>query len=167
MAIQPFGLQIVPLRACRDCGKELALHLQQDCGAQKGRFPVSDSDLALRRFDTVSRYYAYETTMYWARSHFFLVANTGLLALTVTRLSEPDVVHPYLLAAACCFGGILSVLWYLTLLSGQYWTNRWEAICSSATKFSSPESVSVRRNRSPFPNRQPPDHKRRSTNRLS
>ena len=44
---------------------------------------------ALKQFDTMSRYYAFETTMYWARSHFFLVANAGLLAFAASRLLEP------------------------------------------------------------------------------
>ncbi len=86
-------------------------------------------DIALRRFDTVTRYYSYETTMYWARSHFFLVANAALLGFTASSLINPNVNHPYLLSALCVFGALLSVLWYLTLRIGQYWTDRWERLC--------------------------------------
>jgi hypothetical protein len=89
----------------------------------------SAEEVALKQFDTMSRYYAFETTMYWARSHFFLVANVGLLAFAASRLLEPSVDHPYLLIVVCAFGCILSIFWLMVLRAGQYWTDRWEAVC--------------------------------------
>ena len=71
--------------------------------------PMPVDQDALKQFDTMSRYYAFETTMYWARSHFFLVANAGLLAFAASRLLEPTVDHPYLMMVACGFGCILSI----------------------------------------------------------
>jgi|HubBroStandDraft_6_1064221.scaffolds.fasta_scaffold902568_2 hypothetical protein len=47
---------------------------------------MSDSDTALNRFDTMSRYYSFETAMYWTRSHFFMVANIAWLAFLASRL---------------------------------------------------------------------------------
>jgi hypothetical protein len=91
----------------------------------------ADVDVAIRRFDAVMRYYSYETTMYWARSHFFLVANAGLFALSVTAILSRQIERPYLLTFVCIFGVLLSILWYLVLRTGQYWTSRWENICLS------------------------------------
>lgn len=86
-------------------------------------------DIALKRFDSMSRYLSFETTMYWTRSQFFLVANAGLLAFMATKLFDPDLIHPYLAAMVCLFGAALSLNWYLALRTGQYWTHRWEMVC--------------------------------------
>jgi hypothetical protein len=90
---------------------------------------MSDNDIALKRFDIISRWYAFETTMYWTRSHFYMVANAGLLAFAASRLLEPTVDHPYLLMLVCAFGFVMTLCWHLVLRSGQYWTDRWERIC--------------------------------------
>src|SRR5690348_1422865 len=86
-------------------------------------------DIALKRFDSIIRYLSFETTMYWSRSQFFLVANADLLAFIATKLFEPDLDHRNLAAIICLFGAALSLNWYIDLRTGQYWTDRWEMVC--------------------------------------
>jgi hypothetical protein len=90
---------------------------------------MDEKEFAIRRFDTLTRYYSYETTMYWSRSQFFLVANAALLGFAASNLIRATVDHPYLLGLLCAFGAVLSLFWYLTLRAGQYWTERWERVC--------------------------------------
>ena len=44
------------------------------------------TDLALKRYDVLFRYLAYENTVYWSRSQFFLVANAGMFAFAAAKL---------------------------------------------------------------------------------
>lgn len=91
-------------------------------------------EIAIRRYDSILRYYSFETTMYWARSHFFLVANAGLFGFTALNLLAREIEHPLLISSICIFGMCLSMMWHEVLKTGQYWTDRWEGICVSLEK---------------------------------
>ena len=97
--------------------------------------PSSESDLALKRYDVLFRYLAYENTVYWSRSQFFLVANAGMFAFATAKVptSLQGLSWQYLgiLGAASVAGVLLSVFWYRVLKAGEYWVSRWEKLCES------------------------------------
>lgn len=88
------------------------------------------SELALKRYDTMLRYFAYENTIYWTRSQFFLVANAGLFGFIASKVMTVEgVAQPVIPIGVCLAGHILSLLWYRVLRSAEYWTLRWEGVC--------------------------------------
>jgi hypothetical protein len=90
----------------------------------------SDVELALKRYDTMLRYFAYENTIYWTRSQFFLVANAGLFGFIASKLMTVEgLTHSTILIVVCLGGLILSLLWFRVLRSADYWTSRWEGVC--------------------------------------
>lgn len=97
--------------------------------AKAAKEPAADAELDLKRFDILSRYLAYEGTVYWARSTFFLGVNAGLFGLLATLLKDSLGTFHVVAAAVSLLGLLLSVLWLLALLAGEYWTSRWEALC--------------------------------------
>jgi hypothetical protein len=89
-----------------------------------------DTELALRRYDAMLRYFVYENTIYWTRSQFFLVANAGLFGFIASKLMTAEgLARPAILIAVCLGGLVLSLLWYRVLRSAEYWTSRWESVC--------------------------------------
>ena len=93
-------------------------------------YEPADTELALKRYDVVLKYFTYENTIYWTRSQFFLVANAGLFGFVASKLMTSDAIaHPIVIAAVCVAGLIISFLWYRVLRSAEYWTLRWESIC--------------------------------------
>ncbi|WP_226635277.1 RipA family octameric membrane protein [Brevundimonas poindexterae] len=98
----------------------------KDSGGQDAK---ADAELALKRFDILSRYLAYEGTVYWARSTFFLGVNAGLFGLLATLLKDSLGTFHVVATAVSLLGMLLSVLWLLALLAGEHWTSRWEALC--------------------------------------
>jgi hypothetical protein len=95
----------------------------------------SNEELSLKRYDTVFRYLAYENTVFWSRSQFFLVANAGMFGFVATKiptsftgLTWPQIAIP---AIASIAGMLLSYFWCRALTAGEYWIRRWEGICES------------------------------------
>jgi hypothetical protein len=93
------------------------------------------TDLALRRYDVLFRYLAYENTVYWSRSQFFLVANAGMFAFAAAKLPTSaqglSWQHLGVLATASLAGILLSLLWHRALKAGEHWVSRWERLCAS------------------------------------
>jgi hypothetical protein len=93
------------------------------------------TDLALKRYDILFRYLAYENTVYWSRSQFFLVANAGMFGFAAAKLptSQQGLSWEQLgiLATASAVGILLSLLWHRALEAGQHWVSRWERLCES------------------------------------
>jgi hypothetical protein len=88
------------------------------------------SELALKRYDAILKYYIYENTIYWPRCQFFVVGNAALFGFVASKLMTNDLLfHPRVFALACIGGMALSILWYRSLVSAEYWTSRWEGIC--------------------------------------
>jgi hypothetical protein len=92
-------------------------------------------DLALRRYDILLRYLAYENTVYWSRSQFFLVANAGMFAFAAAKLPTTRQGLSWeqlgILATASAAGILLSLLWHRALKAGEHWVSRWERLCAS------------------------------------
>jgi len=91
-------------------------------------------DLALKRYDVIFKYLAYENTVYWTRSQLLLVANAGLLALRASKLPtnprDKDVVAALVTSIPIVVVGFaLSVLWLLLLRRAEVWIARWEGLC--------------------------------------
>jgi hypothetical protein len=83
------------------------------------------TELALKRFDIVMRYFIYENGGYWTRNQFFLVANAGLFAVFAAVIREEKADGTVI----AVLGLFLSGLWRVLLKSSEYWTHRWEKIC--------------------------------------
>jgi len=77
---------------------------------------IDDKDLYKYVLDTRN----FEISMFWQRSNYFLVLNTGL-AIGFFNI-ECDV-YAFCLA---CFGFLASYFWYQVNLGGKYWQTRWE-----------------------------------------
>jgi len=89
-----------------------------------------EQDLALRRYDTVLKYLATETQIYWTRSQLFLVANAALLGFGLNNVPvSPDVRWGKLIALLLEAGvGIyLCILWRRGLRSGRGWMEHWKS----------------------------------------
>ncbi len=89
----------------------------------------ADAELALKRFDILSRYLAYEGTVYWARSTFFLGVNAGLFGLQANLIKDTPTLFNATAASVSGLGLLLAILWLGALLSGDHWTGRWETLC--------------------------------------
>jgi hypothetical protein len=94
---------------------------------------LAEMEIALKRYDALFRYLAYENTVYWTRSQFFLYANIGLLALTATRLptdgKPPTFAGILILAAPIAVGLLMTVLWLVILRKAEKWIDHWERLC--------------------------------------
>ena len=92
-----------------------------------------DSETALKRYDVLFRYLAYENTVFWTRSQFFVFANAGLLAGTVVGLLTDRMPATragiLVLAALITAGIILDILWLTSLRKVNVWIARWERLC--------------------------------------
>ncbi len=102
-------------------------------GPDSGIPDPKDVDLSLKRFDTLFRYLAMESTLYWSRSQFFLVANAALLGFLTsflrslgTALTAREVVGLCVLAAV---GFCVSILWYRAIGAGDRWHGYWQKQC--------------------------------------
>jgi Na+/proline symporter len=95
--------------------------------------PTPQTDLALRRYDVLFRYLAYENTVYWTRSQFFLVANACMFAFAASKLPTSfqnlSWEHLGILATASAAGILLSMFWHRALTVGEHWVCRWEKLC--------------------------------------
>ena len=88
------------------------------------------ADIALKRFDTVMRYLAYENAAYYTRGQFFLAANGALLAFASNTLTKPhDISAMRLVQIISVFGLALTFLWMRSEKNAKYWIDRWEDIC--------------------------------------
>ncbi len=91
------------------------------------------TDLALRRYDVIFRYLAYENTVFWTRSQFFGAAQLGLLIFAGAKLpSDPataniwGLIMPFIITGC---GVLLTLLWASTLKRAQSWIDHWHALC--------------------------------------
>ena len=88
--------------------------------------PSDDIDRALHRYGILMSQLQYESTAYWTRAGFFLVANAALLGLLGRSMAPEDVS-----AMSCLIplvGVLLSVLWFRAMWSGAWWIERWHAL---------------------------------------
>ncbi len=90
-----------------------------------------ERDLALHRYDVIMKYLAFEHTIYWARSHFFLAANTGLFGLAVAKFPTSDFRFRYLAGpvVVAIVGLALSIVWRLALWQAGRYADRWRGLC--------------------------------------
>lgn len=88
-----------------------------------------DVDIALKRYDALMRYLAYENTTYWTRAQFFLVANAALIGFALkelpTTLKDVSTTRLVILFVCAVGGLLLTLLWIWGLKSGQGWINHW------------------------------------------
>ncbi len=92
-----------------------------------------ETDLALKRYDTILRYLIYEHTMYWTRSQFFLVAEAALLGFALTTLPKSQrsisIMQLVPIGLASILGVLLTILWSRSLTVTNHWIMSWEEIC--------------------------------------
>jgi hypothetical protein len=90
------------------------------------------TDLALKRYDTVFRYLAYENNVYWVRGQFFLVGNTALAAFVLNQIPTspppPTWNQLWVLCVSSLTGIILTWLWRAALETGEQWIRHWTEI---------------------------------------
>lgn len=84
--------------------------------ASTDRHAVEVKDLFRIILDTRN----FEIALFWQRSNYFLVLNSGI-AFAFFNLSD----ERYALAFAA-LGVIASILWFRVCLGGKYWQARWE-----------------------------------------
>jgi hypothetical protein len=93
---------------------------------------VSSTDLALKRYDAVFRYLAYENNAYWTRAQFFLLANTALAAFLLNQLPMGTPVPTWnklgILVAMSAVGVALTWLWRTALESSEQWIRHWHEV---------------------------------------
>lgn len=90
-----------------------------------------EMDIALRQYDIVFRYLMYENTVYWARSHFYLAANAGLLAIGIAALPKDKLVAMNLIVPGmlAIVGFFLTFIWLAALRKANDYTNHWTSVC--------------------------------------
>jgi len=92
--------------------------------------PATDSqEMALKQYDALLRYLAYENTVYWTRCQFFLFASIGLLGLSAAKFpaqhSAATPVAVLVLASILAVGFCLTALWLVILRKAEIWIARW------------------------------------------
>ena len=95
--------------------------------------PTKRQEWALKQYDTLMRYLAYEGTVFWNRSQHFLVAHAVMFAFLAASQFPTDVentkwIQMLLLGVVCVAGIKLAALWRSVILAGNFWTNRWEKL---------------------------------------
>jgi hypothetical protein len=87
-------------------------------------------DLALRRYDCVFKYLAYENNVYWVRGQFFMLGNTALFGFVINNLPTKGPLAPSWnqICATAISGLVLTCLWRLALTSGEHWIRHWTEI---------------------------------------
>ena len=93
---------------------------------------IKRQEWALKQYDTVMRYLAYEGQVYWVRSQHFLVAHAVLFAFLASKFPV-DVTKAgwfdFILITLVCGAGIaMSCLWHRALSAGDFWTARWKRV---------------------------------------
>jgi len=116
-------------------------------------------DIALKRYDSILRYIAYENSVYWTRAQFFLVANSALLALVFSqfgRETPSEVLWSRIVfqIIACVIGGLLTWLWKGVVENGDQWLRHWKEILEYDLESDAFGSINVVR---PWEFRTPPD----------
>jgi len=90
---------------------------------------IEKLDFALRRYDTVLKYLATETQIYWSRSQLFLVANAAMLGFALKDFPG-DAQEPTKKLVAQLLGAFtgicLCLLWRKGLRSGKIWMEHWK-----------------------------------------
>mgnify|MGYP000371073767 CR=1 FL=1 len=66
----------------------------------------------------------FEITLFWQRSNYFLLLNTGLLIAFFTNVLKEQAILLSL------FGVAAAILWVLTNLGSKFWQERWEIAVS-------------------------------------
>lgn len=77
---------------------------------------IEDKDIYKYVLDTRNL----EISLFWQRSNYFLVLNTGL---AIGFLNLKSDIYSFMLAL---FGFVVSMLWYRVNLGSKYWQSRWE-----------------------------------------
>jgi hypothetical protein len=121
-------------------------------------------DLALKRFDCIFRYLAYENNVYWVRGQFFLLGNTALLGFELNNIPTKGPTTPtwnQILASgiAALTGVVLTLLWQAALTAGDHWIHHWMEILRNDLEPDAFGQIHVMRE---WSFRQPPSGPRRS-----
>jgi hypothetical protein len=103
------------------------------------------ADLALKRYDCVLRYLAYENNVFWVRGQLFLAVNVGLVAFVANQIpTQPPFPIPALgpfptwnrlslVAALSIVGMILCLMWFKALIGAEHWIAHWIEILTGQT----------------------------------
>lgn len=95
------------------------------------------ADLALKRYDCILKYLAYENNVFWVRGQLFLAVNVGLVAFVANQIPTqppfPTWNRLYLVASLSVVGTILSWMWKQALRSGEHWISHWIEILTGET----------------------------------
>jgi hypothetical protein len=89
----------------------------------------TQTQLAVARYGILMSYLAYENTMFWQRSGFFLAGNGALIAFGVSRVELDsarirDVAIPVSLAVG---GLMLTWIWRRALTGAAVWIDHWHS----------------------------------------
>jgi hypothetical protein len=64
----------------------------------------------------------FEIQLFWQRSNYFLVLNTGIITGIAIKLNSTDPIA----AIFIVFGFFVSLLWFRVNLGSKFWQSRWE-----------------------------------------
>lgn len=105
-------------------------------------------DLAIKRYDSILRYYQTENQLMWTRSQHFLVAHAALLGFTTAKLpalhTEQPMEYFVLLTVLFIVGILLSILWRRAIISGEFWTDHCRGVLRDLEHFALGDTVFVR-----------------------
>lgn len=121
-------------------------------------------DLALKRYNCILSYLAFENNVYWVRGQVFLVVNTALVAFVLNQVPAQASPAPtwnriYVLAFVSVVGLVLTWLWKATLTAGEHWIRHWTEILKDDLEADAFGSIHVWRE---WRLREPPGGMRRS-----
>jgi hypothetical protein len=88
---------------------------------------MNDKDLTakLDAFKIVNDHYRNDFQLFWQRTNFFLLADSGLLGFFVSKVLDHPVSSQSFSVLACVSGALLSIIWLLVSLSSIYWIDTW------------------------------------------
>lgn len=98
-------------------------------------YTAAETDLALRRYDTVFRYVASENAIFWSRSQLFLVANAALFGFGTKDLPSSLLLYSWWKIAMSMVGVLaglcLCLLWHESILAAGTWFEHWHAVLTT------------------------------------
>ena len=98
--------------------------ITQDCGDHK----IDIKDRYKILLDTRNL----EISLFWQRSNYFLVLNSGIALGFFSQVSSSSSMPPgphlsaYFAVVLAAFGLLTSLLWFWVCLGGKFWQARWE-----------------------------------------
>jgi hypothetical protein len=88
---------------------------------------MSDENLSakLDAFKIVNDHYRNDFQLFWRRTNFYLISDSGLLGFFVSKVLDNPLQSRSFSLAACISGATLSFIWFLVSLSSIYWIDIW------------------------------------------